>query len=291
MRYLFITTIFLVASAFAHAKTSTMDLDSVVSSLHHWRKQVFDEKLESKRIEKNDSLRFYVEMFLNTPNTFKYKLDDISFFGDLHSPDEQFRLLTWNVPIGDGEFAYFCFLQKSDGSWFELKDGRHYDRRLENKNFKYTDWLGALYYEIIPSGTKKDPYYILLGWDGKNKMSNRKILETMYFDKKGYPRFGKAVLKKGQFTKKRMILEYTEDAYVALRFHPEKNMIVFNFLKPLRPELEGIYEFYAPDLSFDGYANKGKVWEYKEDVDVRGKKSDKEYIDPRNAPKSREKTQ
>ena len=289
MRYYFVIAIFLLVSTSVKSKESS--IDSVVVSLQYWRKQVFDEKIESKRIEKNDSLRFYVEMFLNTENTFYHKLDDISFFGDLHSPDETFRFLTWNLPIGDSEFAYFCFLQKSDGSWFELKDGRHYGRRLENKNFRYTDWLGALYYEIIPSGSKKDPYYILLGWDGKNKMSNRKILETMYFDKKGYPRFGKGVLKKGQFTKKRMILEYTEDAYVALRYNADKDIIVFNFLKPLRPELEGIYEFYAPDLTFDAYVSKGKIWEYKDDVDVRSKKSGKEYIDPRNAPKPRVKTQ
>jgi len=265
--------------------------DSIKAAIHEWRLHVFNEKVESARVAKNDTLRFYIEMFLNTPNTFNDKLDQIPFFGDLHSPDQQFRLLTWNVPIGDGEFGYYCFLQKADGSWVEFTDGQHYGRKLENKTFKYDNWLGALYYEIVPAGNKKDQYYFLLGWDGRTKMSNRKIMEVLHFDKKGTPRFGKSILKQGEFKKRRLILEYTEDAYASLRYHPKKEMIVFSHLEPLRPELEGVYEFYAPDLSFDAYVKKGKYWVYKPDVDVRSEKNDKPYTDPRKAPSPKPRTQ
>ncbi len=257
------------------------EFDSVLQSMHAIRKAMLVEEGIPQRQKLNDDFKVALECFLNLKGSFEESTDSLSYFGDLYSPDQSFRLLTWNLPLEAGRFSYFCYLQKKDETWYELVDTKHEGRRLENKSFEHDEWLGALYYEILPVKHKKERFYFLMGWDGYTDMSNRKILETMYFDSKGFPKFGKPVLKTNRFTKRRLILEYTEDAYATLRYNAGKKMIVFSHLMPLRPELEGVFEFYAPDLSYDGFKQKGKVWELVEDVDVRSEKTGKPYKDPR----------
>lgn len=257
------------------------ETDSVLRSMHAIRKAMLSTAEDTERQKLNEDFKLAIEAFLNLRGSFKEATDSLSYFGDLYSPDKAFRLLTWNLPLEGGRFSYFCYVQKKDETWYELVDTKHDGRRLENKSFSHDEWMGALYYEILPVKYKKERYYFLMGWDGRSEMSNRKVLETMYFDSKGFPKFGKPVLKTDRFTQRRYIMEYTEEAYATLRYHPEKKMIVFSHLMPLRPELEGVYEFYAPDLSYDGFKQKGKVWELVEDVDVRSEKSGKPYKDPR----------
>lgn len=275
-----LTFIFILFTQYSLANNESV-VDSIVSEIHTYRTKVFKCKDESQIMVLNDSLRASVEAFLNEEGTFKLSTDSVPFFGDLYSPDKAFRLLTWDVPFQDGTFTYFCYIQMADGNWFELKDQPDHSERAEYKTFKHDDWLGALYYEIIPFDIKKEQMYLLLGWDGRTNMSNRKVIEVLYFDNRGFPRFGKAVLKDGPRPKRRVILEYTEDAYTSLRYHPDKKMVIFDHLEPMRPELEGVYEFYAPVSSFDAYELKSKEWEFQEDVDAREKKSNKQYRDPR----------
>lgn len=255
-------------------------------SIKYARQYVLNAEGAEERLLRNDSLCKAVTRFLEQPKSFDFKCDSVPFFGDLHSPDNAFRILTWNVPLEGGRFKYFAIVQTNKGVSTELIDqNEKLDRKPEFKALKHDNWLGALYFEIVPFNIKKQKYYVLLGWDGKTNMSNRKIIEVMYFDNKQRPRFGKDVFKESKFNKRRVILEYTEDAYVSLRYHPEKKWIVFNHLMPMKPELEGVYEFYRPDMSFDAYELKKNGWELIEDVDIRQEKTNKPYIDPRKGRK------
>jgi len=261
-------------------------INKYADSLKFARQYVLSAEDTEERIVRNDSLRKAVIQFLDQSKSFDYKCDSVPFLGDLHSPDNAFRIITWNLPLDEGRFKYFAFVQTNKGDYTELIDqNEKLDRKPEFKALKYNNWLGALYYEIIPFNIKKQKYYVLLGWDGKTNMSNRKIIEVMYFDNKQKPRFGKDVFKESKFNKRRVILEYTEDAYVSLRYHPEKKWIVFNHLMPMKPELEGVYEFYRPDMSFDAYELMKNGWELLEDVDIRQEKTNKPYIDPRKSRK------
>jgi len=50
----------------------------------------------------------------------------------------------------------------------------------------------------------------------------------------------------------------------------KKDMIVFDRISPLNPNLKGQYQFYMPETNiFDGFVfTKGK-WQYVKDVDAR----------------------
>lgn len=283
MRYLSLVFISFLLNIPVFSQTSEQKV--LIEKIKNLRASVLKEKVTDIKKVKNDSLRQTVAAYLNTPNSFNTQLDSVSYLGDLYSPDGEFRIITWNIGYKDMTNDYFAFVQKKTKNkstvWFELKDkSAQQFRTIDFKNFNHKNWFGALYYEIVPFKHKRKNYYILLGWDGNNKMSNKKIIEVLYFDRKNQPRFGANVFKSEGKSKKRIVLQYTKDAFVSLRYHPKKKTIIFDHLRPIKPELEGMYEFYAPDLSYDGYKLKGGKWVLVEAIDVYGKKQEK-YNDPR----------
>jgi hypothetical protein len=48
-------------------------------------------------------------------------------------------------------------------------------------------------------------------------------------------------------------------------------MIVFDHLSPIESGIEGVYKFYGPDFSYDGYEFKAGKWRYRSNLDVRNK--------------------
>lgn len=260
--------------------------DALYSDIKNFRSMSISQKLSAEEKSKmNDSLRTSIRQYLSLENSFQHPIDSVPYLADLYSPDKSFRIITWNIGNKDLTNEYYAFIQKEmkDKSvvWFELIDlSAKQFRTIDYKTFSYKNWFGALYYDIIPFKHKGNPHYLLLGWDGNDKISNKKIVEVLHFDRKGQPKFGAPVFKSSGRSKKRIVMQYTKDASVSLRYHPKRKMVIYDHLEPMKPELEGLYEFYAPDLSYDGLKLRGGVWEVKEAIDVLGKKTEK-YNDPR----------
>jgi hypothetical protein len=213
----------------------------------------------------------------------------------LQSPDQKFRIFNWNVPLEDGGHRYNCVIvtydaKKEMSKVFELTQAESVSQP-ESANLTDKKWLGALYYEIVPVKTGKQVYYVLLGWDGNNNLSNKKIAETLQFQS-GRPKFGLPVFKSEKKTAKRLVFEYKEDAIFSLGYYPELKSIVFDNLGPLHPSLEGQYSQYVPMQTFDAYVlNKGK-WEFKTDIDFKRskKEKDKPWNDPGKPDMNRKRT-
>ncbi|MFO8020837.1 MAG: hypothetical protein R6U65_00110, partial [Perlabentimonas sp.] len=51
-----------------------------------------------------------------------------------------------------------------------------------------------------------------------------------------------------------------------------QEMIVFNHLTPLQPNFTGNFQYYVPDLSFDGFRFEENQWVYTPDIDIRNPK-------------------
>lgn len=168
--------------------------------------------------------------------------------------------------------------------------------QLERMDLEPGEWIPSLYYRIIRKERNGKPFYTLLGWEGKDQLTTRKTIEVLRFEDDGAPHFGFPVFKEGgekdeqqtwkdrdrrrrkrvrgkgknqgQNPKERIIFEYTDDAIMTLQYEKEKDRIVFNQLVPERPDLEGMYEFYAPDLLFNAYEWKeAGYWQMKEKVE------------------------
>jgi hypothetical protein len=81
-----------------------------------------------------------------------------------------------------------------------------------------TSWFGAVYFDLITTKNENITYYTLLGWDGKDIYSKRKIIEPITFKRNsGRPSFGASIFHKEKQLK-RMIFEYAPTASFNLKW-------------------------------------------------------------------------
>jgi len=237
----------------------------------------FKNKNEQIRTDSNKVFFKLMKNVLQYPESFNYPFDslknDVSF---LMNKDKTFRIITWNLPKNDGTHLYYGFIQhwykpnKKDKEQYKLHTLIDVSNTLkvnpETYIGKADKWFGMLYYQIIEGAD----YWILLGWDGNEKLVQRKFIDVLYF-KNGEPIFGKDVFKIPKKNPKRIMFQYSADIVMTLRYEPKKNAIVFSHLSPESddPYLKEQYQFYGPDGSFDAFVKDGDKWKLVEDVDVR----------------------
>jgi hypothetical protein len=129
-------------------------------------------------------------------------------------------------------------------------------------------WYGALYYNIVPVEKGNKTLYTMIGYNGGGRSTNKKILDVFYFKGKklrmGYPIFQESQGSKR--LKRRVFFEYSEKVTIGVNMNEQLNAIVFDHLIPETPNLEGMYDFYVPDMTYDGYRWEGAIWVYKEDL-------------------------
>ena len=195
----------------------------------------------------------------------------------LDAPDNSFRLITWTVYYLKGVYDFYGFiLYKQNDSIvsYTLTDNSAKMLKPEELTTTNADWYGALYYKIIKSGTTEDPYYVLLGWDGNDLFTNRKIIDALWFDENYLPNFGKPVFQfKNDDLRQRVIFEFAETASMEVRYEAKYNMIVFDHLSPDKPEKEGHRDNYGSDFSFDALKYDDFKWTLIEDIDIRNAKT------------------
>lgn len=217
-----------------------------------------------------------------------YPFDSVKNLSVLGNEQQTFRLFSWHQPLENGEHHYFAFVQYQDPQSKQFKCIELTDNSDSIYNPEYVQltpktWFGAIYYKLLEVIMQDRTYYTLLGWDGNNNFSRKKIIEVFYVDDFGYLRLGAPIFEteKKEF-KKRVIFEYSSDVSMYLHFDTDYQMIVFDHLSPINPSYTGVYEYYSPDLSFDGYKAGSSYWELQTAVDVRLNKDihDLDYHNP-----------
>jgi hypothetical protein len=267
------------------AAGSTQTLPEVELEIARFQQQIAKGPHDKERLTASDSCARWVEQMCGMQGAFAYPFDSLYTMCTLTSPDGAFRLFNWNIPMDDQSHRYRCFMvmppdERGFSEWVELKALSKEPDKLASRSFDQDEWLGCLYYQIIPPQGKKDDVYMLLGWEGHNRMSNRKFIETLSFQR-GMPRFGSAVIKLEKGVQKRMVFEYAKEVSMSLRFHEKDRRIVYDHLSPRAKGLEGNYAFYGPDLTFDALRYEKGNWKEEKDVDMRLDRDDKPYKDPR----------
>lgn len=264
---------------------------------------------DKQKLEANERFTAMMKKVLSLPGSFDYPFDSLTTIAHLTSPDKQFRIYNWNVPKADGTFEYFGFIQSLDAgnhistdphSAVTQKKGQGYHLYLlVDKSSEITNaatatctadkWLGMLYYKIIPEQYEDKTIYVLLAWQGYNKIITHKVIDVISFNNKGEPSFGKSIFKKlppgFKGSPKRIIFQYSATAYMSIDYDSKKNQILFDHLAPIDEGLVGQYQYYAPSFQVDALNFKGSGWEYMANVDARNKAnpSDKNYHDPEHS--------
>jgi hypothetical protein len=264
-------------------------LDGLTAEIKELQKKVFESKKESDRFEANkEFIKLWYELLQN-PASMEQNLDSIKGVSHLRSQDKKFRIITWNVFKNDGQQFYFGFIQVNNrkvtkkGLFKKIVTYEYEVFPLADKSSTVTSpetfvgdpkkWFGMLYYDIIDC----DGYYTLLGWDGNDNLIQKKFIDVLYFRSNGTPVFGKDVFRIPKKSPKRIMFQYSAQVAMSLRYNDKRNKIVFSHLSPNDPDnmttLEGQYQYYGPDGSFDAYEQKKDRWVLVEDIDIRNEKS------------------
>ncbi len=230
-----------------------------------------------------------VEM-LQTENSFYYPFDKLKQRISVAEYNDEIKIFTFTSTTAKDKHIYWGIIQwynpkTKQYQLIELNDTEKLNHKDLNKIFTNKKWYGALYYKIIRLPKMNKNQYILLGWDGNDLLTNKKMIDVLTISSNGNVKFGYPVLKTEQNrTAKRLIFEYGDEVVMSLKWEPEYNAIVFDYLIPLSPQFEGVWTYYGPSVNrFDALLyNKGK-WTYKKDLDIKLHKTirDKYYKDPK----------
>jgi hypothetical protein len=218
---------------------------------------------ENERLTSGYHFIKHMNYALRVGGSYNFKFDSLKAVSIIYSPDNNFRILTWNLVLNDGRFHYYGVLQMNPEYARKIKDTSNLrpfypliDRSEKFVNALDTTvdnnfWWGANYYKIIPVKTKTATYYTLLGWNGHTAMSNKKVVEALYFEK-NKPMFGAPIFDL-HYKKpvKRMIFEFANRATMTLRYEEKRGYLIYESVVPTRAQDQGHPETYLPDGSYD----------------------------------------
>lgn len=248
---------------------------SIASDLEGMLRRLRENHSSSEKLAINDSLKAVIEVYAASDSVFSHRFSNLRFLGQILSPDDKVKLITWNLILDDGGNRYFCYIIRraaagSQNSIYKLSG--IYNEAPVRTDTVYTDkdWYGALYYEIKPFRSGKETDYILLGIDYGNSFITRKIIDVLSFSPDNTIVFGKRCFNDGKTIAPRVVFEFSATAVMSLRFVSEKS-IVFDHLSPISPEYKDNRQFYGPDFSFDSYDLENGLWKLKSNIDIRNK--------------------
>jgi hypothetical protein len=231
----------------------------------------------------NDSIRLAtawnlyhaMDTLLRMPAARYYPFDSLrqTIVSIVRPADGAFRIFTFNLIATNGDFKQFGYLEVPNGKEMEifplLDSAKRPKKDFLDLELETTEWIGALYYGIVPFGSGKKKNYLLLGFDGSNINSNKKVIDVLWFDK-GTPVFGKPIFLDGSQDRKaayRVVYEFHNESQMLLRYEEKRKIVVLDKLTPSFPEAVNDFLYYIPSGDYDYYSFSKKGFWVKEPLE------------------------
>lgn len=226
--------------------------------------------LETERAAGSMKMIRYFSRALRLPGSYNFAFDSLSSVAIIKPDDNSFRIFTWQLAFDNGTNRYFGAIQTNEPTprIFPLVDYGNFYEHADSIIVDHDRWIGALYYKIIPVKSGKNTYYTLFGWNANNLLSNKKIIDVLWFDETGKPKFGYPMfdMLKGKGPS-RIIFEYKKDATLSLTYIPEESTIYYDHLVPLSGKT-GEFNFdLVPDGTLEGFKLQKGRWKQVEMID------------------------
>lgn len=229
---------------------------------------------DSTRIRINHEIRIKIAEALKDSNSFFYPFDSLRYLGKIYSDDYNIRIYTWCCEMEDLSYKFYGFVQDFTNDLvyaLTVRDAPYVPKR--NRQVLLSNWYGALYYKaIIVNPKKRDPKYILLGWNQSDLKTKNKILDVLSIDDEGTDvRLGSKIFRGYNGRAHRMILSYCSDLGISLNYDEKEKRFVFDHLTPLSYDNDEPRGCNGPDMSYDALKSKrrGKRWVLKKDIDIK----------------------
>lgn len=273
---------------------------------------IFDAPTDNERFNANEKFIEVMDQVLSMNNSFNYPFSQLNRVSNLKSSDNKFRIFTWAVVSQDRSYENFGFIQSKNEISGEYEVYKLNDKSEEifNPEFDKCDndnWFGAVYFELLTNKYEDRTFYTLLGVDGNNIYTKRKVIEPILFkSRSGKPEFGANQFYR-QKDKRRIVFEYNSEARFFMKwdnqyyedkqrgkkqslissiFNKKSNqirtnapeapvvreeMIVYEVLEPMFEGLEGKTQFYVSSGYVNGFKFEKGRWRLIESVLPRNK--------------------
>lgn len=284
MRFRFLLVFFLFA---IHCPAQVMMAyeDSIATSYAALAEAAGDDEKRAHA----QAMEGYFSACLQFPEAFDYPFARLKMM-KAASLDGRIRIFNWNLPYADGTFRYYGLVLIRDAKTgqqhvVKLIDSERELEKVETKFLTPDKWMGALYFDIVPVKHKRKEQadtYVLLGWDGVDNITTRKVIDAVTLTGGDKIRFGAPIFETSKGTQKRIVMEYSHEVSASVKYYPKKRCIVMDHVSPKAPELRGIFAEYGPDGTYDLLEFEKGKWLLKENIDV-GQFSvddDRPYNDP-----------
>ena len=250
-----------------HSWSQSISLDSLEVYIDSMATKMHTDKEKDNRVFAATEIEKKLTEALVQKGSFEYPFSNLKGISLVKPNDNKLRVFTWELYVDKDEYIQFGIIQTADEKIFVLKDKSKEIKQAEFSKLKFDNWYGALYYHIQAFEVNNATQYLLLGRDSYKFSERRKVVDVLYFDQTGKPKFGNYVIEvkdgRGKIQNVcRYFLQYSASANVLLRYDPELKMVVYDHLVSGPSPIEGGPESAYPDGSFCGlkYA-KGK-WNY-----------------------------
>ncbi len=220
---------------------------------------------------------------LQIKNSFYYGFDSVQGISKLYAPDSTFRIFTWNIQFDNYYSRQRGAIQMRtrDGSLklIPLRDVSEFTDNAMDSARSRSNWIGAVYYNIIRKEFNGKNYYTLFGIDYNSVMSDKKWIEVMYFNDRSEPVFGGQFFSYAQDSVKkkpgfRFGIEFKKGARVLANYIPDIDVILVDHMISETDEPENKWTF-IPDGDNEAFKWENGKWlhvdkafDYK--VDMRG---------------------
>ncbi|TAJ12731.1 hypothetical protein DMA11_11490 [Marinilabiliaceae bacterium JC017] len=238
--------------------------------------QVPEYENNAERLEVNKQILQRLNLIWEKAESFDDPLIEFDRMKTIFSPKKEVKICTYNLPLSEFEQLFQGAIIKKEGknkvNVFPLTDVSGKIRSPERASLSNKKWYGAVYLNIIENSYKGKVYYTLLGHKGHNDFTKKRVVDVLWFAG-NKPRFGAAIFKNGRYTYNRLIFEYSAGATMVLQYDAKKKMIVMDNLEPSEPFYRGVYRYYGPDFSYNGYKFEKGKWLLYKDIDLRNPKA------------------
>jgi hypothetical protein len=227
---------------------------------------------DEDKLENNQEVIAILSEILESDNAFDLPWDSLNTISVIRSEDEKLLIMTWNVLFDDLHHTCFGFIQyqpnKNELYTYRLSDLYILEDSVERRFMSHKEWYGAVYYDIIENKDRANKtQYTLLGWRGRDALTQQKLIETLEFDRHNLPIFGNRNFIINRKKVERAIFTYSLKTQMLLYYNTKHNLLVFDHLSPSNPKLIGHFEFYGPDLSYDAFKYEKGKWYFNSDID------------------------
>lgn len=218
-----ILTIALCHGLFAQDKAQMATYQSELQQLFV---EVYTAPTDNQRYLASESaVKLFTEA-LATENSIRWQWDFGNRVSVLTAPDRKFRIFSWPVVNDAGEYECFGLVQAlnertKEYDVFVLNDRSEDIVNRQEEVLAPDRWYGAVYQELIVTNHEGRTFYTLLGWNGVDNLTERKVIEPICFKSGGsQPQFGQNLFRK-EPNIRRVVLEYTNTAMVTLRYEEQ----------------------------------------------------------------------